>query len=177
MIRKALFSFLLIFATGLPGLSHSSFGHIRGVVRDPQERVVKGARVTLRARQSALLLSAETGEAGEFSIQGIPIGEYVLSVEATGFGKIEEAITVTSADSPILQVQLQVATISEKVTIVESPGVIASDSPTPTTLVNRVEIARAPGADRSNSLAAITDYVPGAYMTHDQLHIRGGHQV
>ena len=23
----------------------------------------------------------------------------------------------------------------------------------------------------------ITNYVPGAYMTHDQLHVRGGHQV
>ena len=23
----------------------------------------------------------------------------------------------------------------------------------------------------------ITDYVPGAYMTHDMLHMRGGHQV
>ena len=29
----------------------------------------------------------------------------------------------------------------------------------------------------SNSLSAITDYVPGAYITHDQLHVRGGHQV
>jgi hypothetical protein len=29
----------------------------------------------------------------------------------------------------------------------------------------------------TNSLAMITDYVPGAYITHDQLHIRGGHQV
>jgi len=34
-----------------------------------------------------------------------------------------------------------------------------------------------PGADLSNSLAAITDYVPGAWVTHDQLHLRGGHQV
>ncbi len=23
----------------------------------------------------------------------------------------------------------------------------------------------------------ITDYVPGAYMTHDMLHMRGGHQT
>jgi outer membrane receptor protein involved in Fe transport len=34
-----------------------------------------------------------------------------------------------------------------------------------------------PGADLSNSLNAIADYVPGAYIAHDQLHIRGGHQV
>ena len=34
-----------------------------------------------------------------------------------------------------------------------------------------------PGADLSNSFTAITDYVPGSWMTHDQLHVRGGHQV
>ena len=39
------------------------------------------------------------------------------------------------------------------------------------------DIARTPGADQTNSLAMITDYVPGAYMTHDMLHMRGGHQV
>src|SRR5207253_6824000 len=33
------------------------------------------------------------------------------------------------------------------------------------------------GASRANSLAVITNYAPGAHMTHDQLHIRGGHQV
>jgi TonB dependent receptor/TonB-dependent Receptor Plug Domain len=48
---------------------------------------------------------------------------------------------------------------------------------TPTTIVNREDIARTPGADRSNSLAMITSFVPGAYVVHDQLHVRGGHQT
>jgi outer membrane receptor protein involved in Fe transport len=48
---------------------------------------------------------------------------------------------------------------------------------TPSTLVSRKTIRRTPGATLTNSLAMITDYVPGAYITHDMLHIRGGHQV
>jgi hypothetical protein len=35
---------------------------------------------------------------------------------------------------------------------------------TPTTIVSRAEIARTPGADLSNSLSAITDFVPGAWV-------------
>src|SRR5260370_11196483 len=46
-----------------------------------------------------------------------------------------------------------------------------------TTLFRSADVARTPGASHTNSLAIITDYVPGAYLTHDQLHIRGGHQV
>ena len=42
---------------------------------------------------------------------------------------------------------------------------------------DRLQIQETPGASRSNSLAMITDFVPGAYLTHDQLHIRGGHQM
>jgi outer membrane cobalamin receptor len=45
------------------------------------------------------------------------------------------------------------------------------------TTVSRDDIARTPGADDPNSLAMITDFVPSAYMVHDQLHIRGGHQT
>ncbi len=38
-------------------------------------------------------------------------------------------------------------------------------------------IEETPGADRATSFADITDYVPGAYMRHDMLHMRGGHQT
>ena len=48
---------------------------------------------------------------------------------------------------------------------------------TPTTTLSREDIERTPGADRTNGMEMITDYVPGAYMTHDMLHMRGGHQV
>jgi outer membrane cobalamin receptor len=70
-----------------------------------------------------------------------------------------------------------VAGSKEMVTVSGMPDNAPTDSATPITLVNRLDIERTPGADGSNSLAMITDYVPGAYFTHDQLHIRGGHQT
>ena len=65
----------------------------------------------------------------------------------------------------------------ETVNVSGAPEVVPTDTATPTTLVSRLDIERTPGADRTNSMAMITDYVPGAYVTHDQLHIRGGHQT
>jgi hypothetical protein len=44
-------------------------------------------------------------------------------------------------------------------------------------MVNRIDIQQTPGADRTNGMEMITDYVPAAYVTHDMLHMRGGHQV
>ncbi|HEV2687419.1 MAG TPA: TonB-dependent receptor, partial [Bryobacteraceae bacterium] len=65
----------------------------------------------------------------------------------------------------------------QSVEVSESPEAVNPSSSTPDTLVTRRQIEKTPGAALSNSLAMITDFVPGAYMTHDQLHVRGGHQV
>jgi len=61
--------------------------------------------------------------------------------------------------------------------VVVSADAAQTETVTPTTLVDRLQIQETPGAARTNSLAMITNYVPGAYFTHDQLHVRGGHQV
>ena len=51
------------------------------------------------------------------------------------------------------------------------------DTVTPTTMVDRESIRETPGADRTNLVQMITDYVQATYVTRDMLHIRGGHQV
>src|SRR5581483_1878163 len=63
------------------------------------------------------------------------------------------------------------------VTVTANAELPIDDSVTTTTSVDREDIERTPGADRSNSLGMITDFVPGAYVVHDQLHVRGGHQT
>jgi hypothetical protein len=88
-----------------------------------------------------------------------------------------QPVTVVSNSAPLLQFQLDLAPMAQSVEVVDHPELIGSDSPTPVTLINRQEIEQTPGADRTNSMTMITDYVPGAYMIHDQLHVRGGHQV
>jgi outer membrane cobalamin receptor len=72
---------------------------------------------------------------------------------------------------------LKVATTNTSITVSGAPAVAPTDSATPITLVDRLDIQRTPGADRTNSLAMITNNVPGSYVTHDQLHVRGGHQT
>lgn len=116
---------------------------------------------------------------GEFSFTAVPLGDYVVSVVKDGFVDEQQALTVVSGSSPTLHFQLKISGVNQTATVVaDAPGGVENvESVTPTTLVDRVDIAQTPGADRSNSLAMITDYVPAAYVTHDMLHMRGGHQV
>jgi TonB dependent receptor/TonB-dependent Receptor Plug Domain len=84
---------------------------------------------------------------------------------------------VVSDSSPVLHFQLKIAALHQTATVAAEAEVANVDSVTPTTLVDRLDIAQTPGADRTNALQMITDYVPAAYVTHDMLHMRGGHQV
>ena len=177
MTLKRSLSLAALSITCLVAAGASVLGDVRGVVRDPQQHVIKDAKISLQARASQYRATAQTGDDGAFLFRTVPIGEYVITVEASGFRKVEQPLTVVSGSAPILQFQLEVAPLSQSVDIVAHPELIGSDSPTPTTLVSRAEIERTPGAARSNSLSMITNHTPGAYVTHDQLHIRGGHQV
>src|SRR5205823_4756499 len=66
---------------------------------------------------------------------------------------------------------------AENITVIGSAPVVDVRSPTTQTAVARRDIVETPGAERSNSAAMITQFVPGSYVVHDQLHVRGGHQV
>jgi len=153
------------------------FGGLRGVIHDPQHRPVQGATVMLRAKSSDWAKTTNTDANGQFEFSAVPLGEYTVSVANPGFVQRAQDVVVVAGSEPVLHFQLQVAARNENITVSAAPEAIPTDTATPTTLISRFDVERTPGADRSNSLAMITDYVPGAYVTHDQLHIRGGHQV
>ena len=158
-------------------VSATIFGSVRGIIHDPQHRPIQGAMVMLKAKSSEWSKSANTDANGNFEFNGVPLGDYSITVANPGFVQAAQAVTVESGTEPVVHMQLRVAVSNETVNVSAQPAVAPTDSVTPTTTVSRENIQRTPGADRTNSLAMITDYVPGAYFTHDQLHIRGGHQT
>jgi Carboxypeptidase regulatory-like domain/TonB dependent receptor/TonB-dependent Receptor Plug Domain len=153
------------------------YGAIRGVVHDPQHRPIQGATVTLKAKTSDWGKTATTDANGEFQFNAVSLGDYSVTVASDGFAQTTQDVTVISGTVPVAHFQLQVASAHEQVTVTDSSVVVPTDTATPITIVDKLDIQRTPGADRSNSMAMITDFVPGSYVTHDMLHIRGGHQT
>jgi outer membrane cobalamin receptor len=153
------------------------FSQLQGIVHDPQHRPLPAAHITLAAAHSAFTLSTDSNSEGAFTLPNIPLGDYTVSVTHAGFATLQQSLTVHSDTTSILHFQLQLGSVSQSVNVTAETQTATADTATPTTLLSRADIAQTPGADRTNSMAIITDYVPGAYMTHDMLHMRGGHQV
>lgn len=168
--------YVFLWTLALPALA-AVVGSVRGVIHDPQHRPVPDAMVMIKAKNSDWAASVNSDESGNFAFNALPLGEYTVTVAGVGFEQAEQSVMVISGSQPVLHFALNVAGAKETVNVSGSAIDIPTDTSTPTTVVDRLEIARTPGAARSNSQAMITDFVPGAYVTHDQLHVRGGHQT
>jgi len=153
------------------------FGTVSGLIHDPQHRPVQGAQVTLRAASSAWKKTVTTDDAGEFHFDIVPLGEYAITVDVAGFAAQEQKLILSSGRDARIHFSLTVAQAKEMVEVQDTSLTVNPQSSSTYTQVSRRQIAETPGADQTNSLSMITDYVPSAYMVHDQLHIRGGHQV
>jgi hypothetical protein len=154
------------------------FATIHGVVHDPQHRPIPAAQIKLTAANSSFTLTAVTSSAGEFDFSQVPIGMYALEVSAPGFASSTQTLTIASATNPVLHIPLMVGPATQSVTVeADAASSSTADTVTPTTLITRQMIDKTPGATATTGMQMITDYVPGSYMTHDMLHIRGGHQT
>src|SRR6266853_68095 len=172
---KRAFLYVVFLLVALPAFA-TVFGTVRGIVHDPQHRPVQEVTVTLKAKTSSYAQTAQTDANGEFHFDAVPLGEYRVTASAASFASEEQSIAVLSGTAPILHFELKLSGQAESITVSVDAGPAQLESITPTTLVNRLEIRDTPGASRANSLALITDFVPGSYVVHNQLHVRGGHQ-
>jgi hypothetical protein len=106
--------------------------------------------------------------------------QYTIEAKRDGFATIHQTIQLIVGSVLNVDLTLPVSSTSAEVTAVaDAPlEVTAAEAPSPPVLVSRQDIIEGlPGADRMSSLQFITETTPGAFVLHDHLHVRGGHQI
>ena len=101
-----IFLLLLVILSSLLRAQNSN-GALRGVVQDASSARVVGAHVDVRSPGSSLLREAATNAQGEFRIEGLPPGQYQVTVTATGFAR-------ATADVPIAVSQVHDISVTLK---------------------------------------------------------------
>lgn len=95
---------------------------IRGVVTDPQGKVVPEATVTIKNIDTGFTRTQKTTDTGTFSFDLIPAGDYNVEVEAAGFSKKLlsglHAIVGTAVDA---STQLQVGAVTAVIQVESTP--------------------------------------------------------
>ncbi len=109
---------LLLLALSSAALAQSPRASIRGVVSDPQGAVIPGATVSATNIQTGIVTTAQTNEVGLYSLPLLPIGQYILKAEASGFRRyVRQNITLTTGQALELRIVLEVGQLTESVTV------------------------------------------------------------
>jgi len=94
------------------------FATLTGVVTDPSQSVVAGAKVTLRDVGSGSERQTTTNSDGYYTFASVPVGTYSLSIESQGFQTYKaDGIALGGADKRNLNVSLVVGSASETVEV------------------------------------------------------------
>jgi carboxypeptidase family protein len=106
-----------VFLFCLQASAQSSAGIIQGVLTDPTNAVVPGAKVEIHNPVSGYNRTVTTDEAGRFTISNIPYNSYHLSISSKGFNPFSQDVEVRSAVPVNLNIGLKLAGASETVTV------------------------------------------------------------
>jgi TonB family protein len=79
-----------------------------GSVYDPSGAVIPLATITLKSTTNSTEEAAVADSAGNFKLQGIPAGEYLLKVQAHGFATYEKTVTLTDGAPAALKCNLTI---------------------------------------------------------------------
>jgi hypothetical protein len=105
--------FLTIFIAlliAVPSLwAQSNYGAIRGIITDAQGAVLPKSQVTLTSATTNIARSTVSNGAGEYTFSAVDPGTYTVTVEMSGFQKLErKGIIIDSGNTIPLDLTLTI---------------------------------------------------------------------
>ncbi len=171
----------LLFAP-LSAFSQVDRGSIKGLVHDENNAVVPNANLDLKNESTGVAQQSQSLGTGEYSFLNLPAGSYVLSAQASAFGKsVQQHILVTVGSVSSVDITLHPASVETTVQVSSVGDTVDAETSEIGTAITPQEIADLPvpmSSDMRNPLSfvALTPGVvgsePGAEPDY-RLHISG----
>ena len=106
----------------------NGMAEITGTVTDPTGAVVSNASVGVHEVPTGKLRSARTNATGQFSLPGLPSGDYKVQVTAPGFKSIAREFKVHARDRAVVTVVLTVGAASTTVEVTGQAVVVEAQT-------------------------------------------------
>ena len=105
-------------------------GTVAGTVQDPQGGIVANATIEAVETATGAKFTGHSNAQGYFELNNLPPGSYSLSIESSGFRKLQmgDVIVVAGRTNTLAGLTLQVGSASETVTVEAATPLIESSS-------------------------------------------------
>jgi hypothetical protein len=151
--------------------AQSDKGTITGQISDSSGALIPGATITAINPENGVELKGQTTDTGNYTIGSVPAGVYNLIVEAQGFRKFEQkGIRVQVAQTARIDVNMQVGSATESVTITGDAPLLRTESAAQSTTVGREQLNQLPlnfaiGAGAVRNPLSFVQLSPGASIS------------
>jgi hypothetical protein len=151
----------LALVLSVPGaLAQVTTGDIVGRVVDSSGAVLPGATVTIENAGTSDVRSTITSETGDFVVNLLPIGNYVVRIELAGFQAQESKVALRSGERIRVDGRLGLGSVTESVQVTAEAPLLQTESSTLSTLVTETEVQDLPVNGRN--FIRLIQLVPGA---------------
>jgi hypothetical protein len=167
-VTKLLRLFVVLSFSSIMMLAQSDRGTITGTVSDASGALIPGAKVTLTNTQTGTRAETVTTGTGNYTVPGLSVGTYTLSVEQSGFSKYDQiGIEVQVAVTTRVDVVLKIGNTGEQVTVTAEASLLKTESAEQSTTVTGKQINELPinfgiGAGAIRNPLSFAQLTPGA---------------
>lgn len=134
---------------------------VTGTITDPSSHVIANASIEVKNKETGIVFPGKTNASGVYSIQFLPIGDYTLTVAATGFKQAAiDTFHLVGGQDARFDVVLDVGSVNEVVTVSTLPPVINTQDSTLSTTFSAGMISQLPLV--SDNVMTLSLLTPGA---------------
>ena len=143
--------------------AQNPLGTLRGTVQDSSGARIAGAGISASNSEKSLIRAVQSDARGEFQVEQIPPGSYLVSVSAGGFTAARAKVVVAVSSVREITITLRPKSVSEKITVDGGASIttagLETQSATHQAVIYRQDLEAIPLAARS--FANISYLAPG----------------
>jgi len=156
----------LVWLAGFPGWAQDT-ATIVGTVTDSSGAVMPGVKVTVSNPERGFVREVASNTAGEYTAARIPIGDYLITAETSGFQKlVRSGIALTAGQTQRVDLALTVGQVTQQVEVVGNIAKVETESATISDVVTSRQIQNL--ALNGQNVMGLEFLVPGAVINNDQ---------
>src|SRR5215471_14006602 len=158
VIASLLFSMAL---HGTPALAQDVTATVTGTVTDQSGAPVVGATVTAKSVERGTAFTGTTNDAGLYRISQLPVGNYDLRIEKTGFQTaVHAAFNLALNQIARVDVELKVGQVSDTIEVTAAAPILKTEATQIDTIINSATNEALPLATRN--YVELTLLAPGS---------------